>query len=359
MMQTTSPALTIRTTNGTIALVNLIAQIDGLELQAAHGRLASHSWTELVDLLILRAHFMGCIGDYERAVALSELRAHDAPADALAFLSRARARACLHRFDQALADLDSADGLGASGAEVETERAAIFQAVGRYDEAMVLRRGALERKADFEAFGGLASLYAERGDVVPAEEFFDRSQSLFRGVSPFPLAQLEFQRGHMWREHGNLPRALEWLTAAWRRLPAYVQAEGHLAEVEAAMGDHNQAIDRLRRLATASDDPDYAAQLARILGEAGRPEEGKTWRARAEERYDELVAEHPAAFADHASEFWVSVGGNPRRALDLARLNFELRPTPRARALLASAIAACAEEPRFPTVTINAPPKAR
>ena len=39
----------------------------------------------------------------------------------------------------------------------------------------------------------------------------------------------------MWQEHRNLPRAREWLTAAWQRLPAYAQAEGHLAEVEAAM----------------------------------------------------------------------------------------------------------------------------
>ena len=43
------------------------------------------------------------------------------------------------------------------------------------------------------------------------------------------------------------------------------KAQGHLGELEAELGDIETAIGRLYPLATASDDPDYAAQLARIL----------------------------------------------------------------------------------------------
>lgn len=49
---------------------------------------------------------------------------------------------------------------------------------------------------------------------------------------------------------------------------------------------------------------------------------------------DELIARHPEAYADHAAEFWLSVGGDPRRALRLARQNLTFRPTPRAHALV-------------------------
>ena len=57
-------------------------------------------------------------------------------------------------------------------------------------------------------------------------------------------------------------------------------------------------------------------------------------------RYEELVANHPEAFADHAAEFWLAAGADPDKALRLAQLNVEVRNTPRARALLAQAVAA-------------------
>ena len=158
------------------------------------------------------------------------------------------------------------------------------------------------------------------------------------------MAQLDFQRAHLWLVQGDLTRARDWLLAAWCRVPAYAPAEGHLAEVEAEMGEPETAIARLRRLADVSDDPDYAAQLARILGEIGRREEAAPWLATAAVRYDELVSRHPAAFADHAAEFCLTVGGDPQRAVRLAKLNADNRPTPRAHALLARALAACATD---------------
>ena len=338
-------AAEITTTHGTIALVNLEAQIESLERHAARGRLASRWLGDLVDRLTLRGQIRGRIADYERAAALAEQLVRRAAADSLAFLVRARTRASLHRFAEALTDLDAAERLGLAGAEVEAERAAIFQAVGRYDEALALRRAAVERCADFETLWAVAALHAERGLIDAAEHLFAESRRRFRGVSPFGLAQADFQRGHMWQEQGDLGRAREWLTAAWVRLPVYARAEGHLAEVEAAMGEREVAIARLTRLAGASDDPDYATQLAGILGQAGRLKEAGVWRARAEARYDELMARHPAAFADHSAEFWLTVGGDPVRALGFARQNIMVRQTPRAHALLSRALLASESGP--------------
>jgi len=333
-----------RTTHGTIALINLDDQIESLELQAAQGRLTSRWWAELVDRLTLRGQVRSRIADYERAAGIAEAIACDASADGMAFLTRARMRAWLHRFEEALTDLDAAERLGLAG-DAESERAAIFQAVGRYDEAMALRRAVVARRADFETLWAVAALHAERGEIDAAEHWFGESRRRFRGVSPFGLAHLDFQRGHMWQEQGDLGRAREWLMAAWVRLPAYARAEGHLAEVEATLGEREAAIGRLARLASTSDDPDYATQLARILYQDGRLEEATVWRARAEVRYDELMARHPAAFADHSAEFWLTVGGDPHRALALARQNAAVRQTPRAAALLSRAALACASGP--------------
>jgi hypothetical protein len=122
-------------------------------------------------------------------------------------------------------------------------------------------------------------------------------------------------------------------------VPAYAPAAGHLSEVEAELGEVDSAISRLHSLAKSSDDPDYAAQLARILGDAGRDGESRYWRQVAATRYDELIANHPEAFADHAAEFWLAAGADPDKALRLAKMNLEVRNTPRARSLLAQAVA--------------------
>jgi len=82
----------------------------------------------------------------------------------------------------------------------------------------------------------------------------------------------------------------------------------------------------------SSDDPDYAAQLARIRREMGS-EESVAWRRMAASYFDELIAARPAAFAEHASEFWLGVGNDPSKGL--AEFNLRVRKTPRANDLLA------------------------
>jgi len=332
----------LATTSGVIALANLHAQIDGLDAQAAAGRLAPAQRACLIDLLILRGHVLGRIADYERAAALAEQLVRDAPADGMAFLARAKARATLHRFAKALANLDVGARLGADRAALDAERAAIFQALGRYDEALALRRNAAERRPDFATLGALAGLLAERAQVAEAELLFAEGRRRYQAVSPFPLAMLDFQRGLMWMEQGDLHAARAWFGAAQRRVPAYAPALGHLAEVDAALGEREAALARLRPLTLSSDDPEYAGLLASLLSQAGQSQEARHWRARAAARYDELMLRHPAAFADHAAEFWLTAGADAHKALQLARQNLETRQTPRAYALLKRAVLASA-----------------
>src|SRR5262249_33574433 len=147
--------------SGVIALANLRAQIDGLESQVAAGRLNRAGWADLIELLLLRGHLLGRIADYERAAALAEQLGRDAPGDGMAFLARAKARATSHRFAKARANLDPAQRLGVGEAALDAERAAIFQALGRYDEALALRRRAAEIRPDFATLGVLAGLQAE------------------------------------------------------------------------------------------------------------------------------------------------------------------------------------------------------
>jgi tetratricopeptide (TPR) repeat protein len=328
-------------TNGTIALRNLEAQIEGLQPEAALCRAPVDERVRLIDLLALRGSILGTIADYERAQELADRLVHGAIAAAPAFFARAQARALFHRFADALEDLEVAQRLGADADVVNRERAAVFQGLGRYDEAFAIREEAARRSPSFESLGALTTLHAERGDTERAVRLHAECVRRYRGISPLPLAMLDFQLGIMWMHEGQLDRARDHLIAARRYVPAYAPAQGHFAEVEAELCHFDVAISLLIPLATTSDDPDYAAQLARICAHAGYPDDARYWRQHAAERYDELIALHPEAFADHAADFWLGAGAEPEKALRLARMNFAIRKTPRARALLSRAVAAC------------------
>ena len=335
-------------TNGTIAVLNLDAQIDALGPQDKLGRASVEVRVGLIDLMSLRGLMLGRIADYETADEIAGQLVRDAPGDPRALVARARTRAGFHRFSDALTDLDCAERLSLtapSALDPETansERAAIFQAVGRYDDALALREEAIKRRASFENLAALVGLHAERGEIDAAEGRYAESRGMYRGVSPFPLALLDFQMGRMWMDRGRLDDARRSFEAARRGVPAYAQAQGHLAEVNAELGEIDSAVASLRSLAESSDDPDYAAQLARVLGDEERDAESQLWRSLAAERYDELLTSHPEAFADHAAEFWLAAGADPDKALKWAQTNVEVRNTPRARSLLARAIAASA-----------------
>jgi len=327
-------------TDGTIALLNLRAQIDGLEPDVRRGHTSSERGIGLIELITLRGLILGHIADYERAEEIAEQLVREAATDGTAFVARAQTRAVFHRFTDALDDLDRAERLSLDADITNRERAAIFQAVGRYDEALAIREEAAEGRASFENVAGLVGLHAERGHIDAAERMYAESRRLYRGVSPFPLALLDFQLGLMWMNAGRLDAARTSFDAARRRVPLYAPAQGHLAEVEAALGDVESAVARLYSFAVSSDDPDYAAQLARILGKAGRGHESRHWCRLAAARYDELITSHPEAFADHAAESWLAAGANPEKALRFARMNVDIRRTPRAYGLLAEAIGA-------------------
>jgi tetratricopeptide (TPR) repeat protein len=327
-------------TSGTVAVANLQAQIEGIQTRADLGISSVEEQAGLIELVALRGLILGQIADYQRAEKQAERLVREFPTAGIAFVARARARGTFHRFAEALTDLDKAERLGMSRETVYGERAGMFQALGRYDEALALFAAAVGRRRDFTSLGALATLHAEMGDTARAEQIFAETRSQHRGVSPIPLALLDFQQGHMWMAQGDLRQSRVWFEKSIRRLPGYAQAQGHLAEAEAEFGEFETAIRRLRPLTVSSDDPDYCSALDRVLRLAGRDEEAGPWRARAAICYDELLHQHPDAFADHAAAFWLE-SGDPQRAHALALQNFAIRRTPRAQRLVARAAKAC------------------
>jgi tetratricopeptide (TPR) repeat protein len=314
------------TTDGQIAAGNFLAQIESVEKGFARTRDPTHLGS-LIQLLTTRGQFFGRLADYDRAAELAVELVQLRPNDAQSYLTRASTRSTLHRFAEALADLDKAAQLGARGERVEAPRATILLALGREDDALALRKQLADARADISSLGLLAAVHAERGDTDEAERLFIEAQYHYRDVSPFVVSWLYFQHGLMEQRLGRLSTARDLFQAAHDRLPAYAPAGSHLAAVLALTGARETALAILRPLVESSDDPEYGGQLAQLLVDAGLKEESRSVLSTAMRRYDELVKRHPEAFADHAARFWLGPGGDAKRALGLAQRNLSERKT--------------------------------
>src|ERR1043165_956440 len=123
--------------------------------------------------------------------------------------------------------------------------------------------------------------------------------------------------------------AARWYRRAIAYLPGYVKARGHFAEIY-AIQDQTSDAEPLLLPVLSSRDPEVRWRLADVLTGQGRLEEARTQLDAARLGFEELLAKHLLAFADHAAEFYAGSGNDHGRALELARANVANRPTRRA-----------------------------
>jgi tetratricopeptide (TPR) repeat protein len=332
-----------KTTDGRIAVRNLSSQIESNEGALKRDPSRRSSLTDLVSLYQTRAQFLGRIADYESMEQMAERRVK-AAADAEGFLVRAGARASLHEFAGALADVTDARKRKADPEKVEALEASILQATGRTNDALVQRRLLVKDHPDISTIGSLATLLGDLGRTGEADALFSEALDSYRDVSAFPVAWVSFQRGRMWEKSGEIFKAQAEYEEAISRLPAYAEPRGHLAAILFAAGHRAEAVELLRGVVHDSDDPQYQGQLATLLGRLGSTQEADALRTKAVAAFEDLLKRHPAAFQDHAARFWLDAG-SPMRAFQLANANLSVRQTGEAYELALQAAVAAQEGP--------------
>lgn len=332
----------VPTTAGRIAVDNLNAQIASLEGLIARNARDLASRQNLCALLGTRAKYLGRIADAERAAALAEELVRDAPKQSASYVARASARASMHHFADALADLAEAEKLGARTNALLADRASILEGQGDLDGALALRRKAREIHADVTTLGTEAALIGQLGRTEEASALFRRAALEYRGVSPFPIAWVLQQEGLLWERAGDTARARAFFAAALDRLPAYAHAASHLAAIDPpdrAAALLAPLLDGSRGV--ASDDPEIELVLASRLRAAGDAAGADARVAHVRARYAELMERHPEAFAEHAAGFWLDEGKDPAKALALAKIDLTVRRTEKAyRLAILAALAA-------------------
>jgi tetratricopeptide (TPR) repeat protein len=321
--------------SGPITVANLSALIDSLEV--CRVETASFENLEaLSKLLFLRGDLLGRIVDHDRAELIATEAVAISPGTSRALYVRARLAGRFHRFEETSALLDQALEAGCHRHEIDLERAALLQATGRYEDALVVRERLAKVDPGIHTLGSLASLLAEMNRWMAAEASYAAALNADSGVSPLPCSQLLFEWGVSAMRRGDQDRAKAIFVELDAILPAHVPGRGHRAEVALARGQLDIAMTLVVPLLEISDDPEYRATYAEILAARG-DSEASSEAERAAAAYELLLARRPEAYADHAAAFFMGIGNRPQRAVELALANWKLRDTPRSRRLLAKA----------------------
>jgi hypothetical protein len=343
------PVLTIErapVTDGAIAVINL---------ESARLQSWSRFWhaperpgiaESIVEQELLTAQFRGDPRAFDRLVTLVEQLVRVNPEVAQTSLITAQVACATHRFAEARASLAQAAARGAPSDAVERVSLSVDQATGvDLRRVLAARRQRATQPGRWEELVPLGALLADLGEFDEAEWTYHRAVRDYQDASPFALAWVCFEFGVLWGERIPTPQvglAAKWYHTALNYLPCYVKARVHLAEILLRNGETADAENLLRPV-IVSGDPEVYRRLAEVAEATANAEEVETFMEAARSGFEALLARHPLAFADHATEFYLSHGADPARAFELAQLNLANRPTPRAFELVRDAARAVGE----------------
>ncbi len=321
-----------------IAIRGLDKKIAGLERRLKHFPKQVLNKPALIGWLSSRASALGRVSDLDRMVELADELAKE-PVNQRNLLARAKAYGHVHRFAKALALLDQLDAMQKRPSAATREaRGVVLMALGKYREAFVrLRQDG--KPPNTSKLGLEAMVLGRLGRYDDAEAKFSQAESVFRGVSPFVLAWLRFQRGSMWDRAGQSDKAQRHYQRAVFHLPEHAHAVSHLAAFVSAA----EAERMYEALLKTSDDPEHRAALG-SLRNARQAGSGDALIEEAKSQYRVLMKKLPLAFADHAGWFWLGAGGDPHRALEVATLNLGARRTSEAYALKIASLLAVGDK---------------
>lgn len=307
------------TTDPAIFVGNLQAQLQVLSARAAQGP----DWRrQLAGLQYFQARLSGRVEHLEAADRNLALLRGPLAGDPAMHLLDARLHSAFHRFDRAAASLDAAERIGAPPALVRELRAQLRLVHG--DVAAARDAAASLPAADFQALALRANLLLDEDRLAEAERLFDRAQHVYAGSSPYPLAWLHTQHGVGLLRYGHLERARDYFRAAHARLPQFTLATEHLAETEHLLGNHDAAATLYGEAIAASGDPEFHAALAEVERARGNSNAADRADGAADAGFRALLGRHPAAYWQHAAEFY-SARGSHAFALELAHSNRALR----------------------------------
>jgi hypothetical protein len=321
------------TTDGNIAVANLESARQRSWNRFFQNPAQAGAAETVIEHEHLTAQFIGDLCALDR---LESLAAHLVQADSESAhnaLIQAQIASMGHRFSDARHYLAQAEINGVQAPDVQRVRLNVDHACGANLDAVINeRRGMATKSAQFTDLVALGTLLADLREFSEADHVYRQALRGYSDVSPFGVAWVSFQLGMLWGEQSfepDLALAEQWYRKAISCLPCYVKARVHLAEILLGDGQTKEA-QALLTPALASGDPEVRWRLADVLALEARSDEADAELDAARAGFEALLGRHLLAFADHGAEFYAGSGDDASRALELARVNVNNRPTLRA-----------------------------
>ena len=226
----------------------------------------------LSKLLFVRGDVLGRIADHDRAAQVANEAIASCPPARTRALHPCAARGAFPSLRQeADALLDHALAAGHPEREIDTERAALLQATGRYRDALVLREKLAKDDPGIHTLGALASLLAEMGEWAAAEKQLCSRARCGRRRITVPLQPTALRMGRQ----RDAPRRLDRAEAILRRTRRDPAAACSGTRTSRRGGARARTVGRrLRRLSRRCSRPLTIRNIARRL----RGDPGRTWR---------------------------------------------------------------------------------
>lgn len=300
----------------------------------------------LASSLVERFKLSGDHGDLDSARELLDQGLAVAPFPSGPALSRAALALDLHQLEQAEKFLDRFDRAIAPDhrriGEATAMRGDIAFQRGNLERARSLYEEAEKKIPGPASQYRLAQLALWTGEPERARDLAESSFSDAR-LQPVSFARSALTMANFSYAQGDLERAGMWIGKANEAFADFWLGQAYAAQHEAATGDANLGVQRLRDLAASSDEPEVLDILAGFLQHLGRHDEAEGWVRKAAALWEEKLLTSRESYRLHAAEHHLDFG-DPERAVELAREEVAARPQGESIEVFASALLATGRE---------------
>ena len=292
---------------------------------------------EAVALYLERARLTGDYRNYEDAESMLAVAGARATRGVQPCLAQARLHYTLHRLKQAAAALDTC-APNVEPSEIAGLRADIAFHSGRYAEAEGVYRALVNQVGLPQHYIRLALYRSKTGSPGEAAALLEAAERRYHGTSATMKSWLKLQRGLIALDRGRFDEALALYRLASDALPGWWLIDEHIAEIQQLRGDTKAAKALYEDVIRRTGSPEFMDALAAIHAGEGRADEARRLLERARPIYEKRIERFPEAAAGHALRHFLLDPASAKRALLLARKNFETRPHGEAAIALARAL---------------------